>query len=79
MNDYDRRKSARSPSLPAGALGDLWDMTPKYLRALKQLQQARRGSPKISSAAAKAVKKFDEVIDLLRVIDHEEEQELRER
>lgn len=74
MHDYDRRKTA------AGSLAKLKRAAPLFRKALQDLfRENRGGNPRIVSAIADAGKKFNEVVDLLEVIEHEEAQELRER
>ena len=64
----------------ASSLGKLQQMSPLFRKALQDLyRENRSGNHKIVSAVTEAGKKFNEVLDLLRVIEWEEQQERRER
>jgi len=63
-----------------GSLAKLKRAAPVFRKVLQDLYRENRGgNPKIVGAIADAGKKFNEVIDLLQVIEYEEAQELRER
>lgn len=63
----------------ASSLGKLKRAAPVFRKTLQDLYRENRGgSPKIVGAITEAGKKFNEVIDLLQVIEYEEQQEMRE-
>lgn len=74
MYDYNRSKTA------SATLGKLQRATPHFRKALQDLYRENRGgNPRVVSAVTDAGKKFNEIIDLLEVIEHETAQEMRER
>lgn len=74
MYDYDRTKAA------SATLGKLKRAAPHFRKALQDLYRENRGgNPKVVSAITYTGKKFNEVIDLLEVVEYETAQELRER
>lgn len=66
---YDRRTAAKTGSLP--------DLSSKLHQGLQQVIRTET-SPKAKATLQEALKKFEDVIDLLKVAQHEADESVRE-